>query len=811
MQGSTKAAALAALLLPALLTPATGGEGEDRFLADGNRAKEYITFLASDELQGRQTCTEGFRRAADWVAARFEEWGLEPAGEDGTWFQAVPIRSFERNVGVPRLTVGDRAFEPDDGDFRIHSFSTPGAEARAEVVFVGYGISAADKGLDEYAGLNVEGKIVLAFTGSPHSAPEARGWFTRSSDEEAEPEAEDPWKEEAQTNAKVQTAYRRDALALLLYDPLSDEEGSQPRGRSSSRSGGDDVLSDRHFLTFTIEERVFRAILKSDPQESPSGFQRRVESTCRAIKGGEVHSCATGVEVGLKGYESVLKVSEEDGTSVARNVIAKIQGTDPRLKDQYVILGGHLDHVGMRDGYVRNGADDNASGSALTMEVARTLAQGGFKPKRTMVFCCWTGEEMGLLGSKHYAANPTDGVSLDRVVAYFNADMVGLGDAIRAPGALNFPGIWEVIQRDQDPEILEIVQPSTGGPGGSDHSAFIVEGIESLALMTTGGGGHPDFHQPEDDAAKIDPGILGRCAQFALQGAMNLALETEVDLLIENRKEIYQGVRMNIANFNPGLEDSIWEVVTMEEDGKAALHDRILSEALEMIREDASRQRASRRSRFGPAPEAGEPRGPSRPARSATRGLADLRAFAGDVDLLGLASEFYGFGRVDIRGDDGVWIAEGRLTDPGRAALRKMEEIGLVVHLQSPGEGLVDDFLSAAGKPFLITGDLVLDDSRAERIAAKEVLLGIDLDPGDVDGFIARLERAKELLGTRSPLVIHLTSTEGLDSAKVPLYLGLIEKGWAHKEICGSQRGEGGITGGNLQVIGAAPPRRYRY
>ena len=227
-----------------------------------------------------------------------------------------------------------------------------------------------------------------------------------------------------------------------------------------------------------------------------------------------------------------MRYGEQYKNNFSRNVIAKIEGADPSLKAEYVIAGGHLDHNGMTNGIVYNGADDNASGSATTMEVARLLAVNQVKPKRTLIFALWAGEEQGLIGSQYYSDNPTDGVSMDKTTAYFNMDMVGLGDRIGAPGALNFPSIFGVIMKDQDPEIAKKVDPSQSGPGGSDHSAFIERGIEALALMTSGRGGHPDYHDSGDDPAKMEADVLGWTGQFVLQGMLNLANETSVNLLI---------------------------------------------------------------------------------------------------------------------------------------------------------------------------------------------------------------------------------------------------------------------------------------
>lgn len=789
-------------------SPIALADETDRFVADGERAKQYIRHLASDELEGRKSATEGYRKAADWVAARFAEWGLDPAGEEGSYFQKVAVREHDWNVGTPALSVSGREFYLDDGDFALISPATPGEVVEAEVVFVGYGICAPEKELDEYEGLTVDGKIVLVLKGSPTNVPEARRMFSRSAPAEEKPAGPDKWKEESKDQAKIKTAYDRGAAAVLLYDPDPDESDGARRYRSS-RSSSAPFEPERDFVCFTIEERVFRAIMKGGSQESPRGMTKRIDTIRREIKAGTARSAPTGVGAVVKGYDATIEYSEKQGTATARNVLAKIAGTDPALKDQYVIVGAHLDHLGMRNGYVYNGADDNASGSAVVMEVARVLSEGGFAPRRTVIFCCWCAEELGLQGSYHYTKTPCDDVSMDRVVAYFNMDMVGLGDAIRASGALNFPTIWEVIKRDQDPELMKIVQPRLGGPGGSDHSGFIVKGIEALALMTSGGAGHPNFHQPEDDWDRIDPAILGKTGQFVLQGAMSLANETDADLLIENREQLYLARRMEIRNYNPDLPGSRWKTISLDADGKAGLRDKIFAEALALTaQKPAAESSSGGRSTAGRSGSTTQTQDRSRPARSVTRGLVSLSVFEGDVELLELTSDFHGIGRVDIKGDDGFWIADGRLTEAGRSAVGAMEKKGISLRLLSPSEELINDLLSATAKPFLITGECTFGESTADRLVEKGVFVGIDLDPSQPDDFIGRLEDAKKLLGKRENLIAFLTSVENLDDAKIPLYMGLIAKGWAHKEIYGSRKGRTGIMGGNLRSFEAGQSSR---
>ncbi|MBN1359748.1 MAG: M20/M25/M40 family metallo-hydrolase [Sedimentisphaerales bacterium] len=735
---------------------------------DGDRTKGYATWMAHDQRQGRKSLTEGYKATAKWAADNFRNWGLKPAGQDGTYFQDVPIeRGFTYQTGRPEIWIGNREFLLEDGDFALEPSSTPATQVKAEVVFVGYGIAAPDKGLDEYAGLEVEGKIVLALKGSPVEAPAPRLRFGPARDEEGPSEA---WTEESSDRVKIQTAYDRGAAALLLLDA---ESSRNERNRDEL-----ELEFDRDFLVFTIQERIFRAIMKTDRQESVSGFEQRLAVMRWDIRNLQARSMPTGAQARLKGYDTVQKYSEDLENNVSQNVIAKLPGTDLELKSQYVIIGGHMDHLGLRDGLVHNGADDNASGTAVVLEVARVLAEANYQPKRTIIFCCWCGEELGLLGSNHYTDNPCDGVTMDRVVAYFNLDMVGLGDTIGAPGALNFPTVWEIIKRDQDEDVLAAVEPDTGGPGGSDHSGFITKGIEAMALMTRGGNGHPDYHRPEDDAEKLDPEILRKTGQFVLQGVMNLADETKVELIVEDRQVIYDALRLYVANINPELEDGDWRRIDLAGYSQDKLRWRIAS-----VEE--------------------------RPEKSLQTGVADLRLFDGDMDLLLAASDALGIGRVDVTGCDGQWVCDGQLTEKGRYFIGMMEEHGIVVNLVSPAPQLLRDVLAAATRPFIVTGFYLLDPQTYDAINKKQVLLGVKFDPADVDGCVERLERVKTALGDTDNPVLVVTTTEGLEEAKQELYKRLIRKGWQPDEIGrdrrGRMRGRGaratGIAAGNLSAL----------
>jgi hypothetical protein len=159
------------LFMGFLIASSAAAQGKTDLRVDGERIKGYIAHLSTDEMMGRQSMTPGYQKAAEWVAAQYEAWGLEPAGDHGTYFQKVPIgRNLTWYEGTPSMKLGGEPLSLVEGDFSIHRSSTVGTTVEAEVVFVGYGISAPGKGLDEYAGVDVRGKVALVLLGSPKDA-----------------------------------------------------------------------------------------------------------------------------------------------------------------------------------------------------------------------------------------------------------------------------------------------------------------------------------------------------------------------------------------------------------------------------------------------------------------------------------------------------------------------------------------------------------------------------------------------------------------------------------------------------------------
>ena len=349
-------------------------------------------------------------------------------------------------------------------------------------------------------------------------------------------------------------------------------------------------------------------------------------------------------------------------------------------------------------------------------------------------------------------------MTLDNVVANFNNDMVGLGDRIGAPGGLNFPTIWDVITKNQDPEVVKNLETSTAGPGGSDYSAFIEQGIESLALMTAGGVGHPDYHDAGDDPAKIDPEMLRKNGQFVLQGVINVANETQVNLVIPDRLHLYNGMRLSPVNL--ASAGGMGNVIILGPSGVI---------------------------------QQGGPQGPR-------FGLSvDVSALNGNAALIDVAAKVLSIGRVEVFNPDATWFAASGLTDRGKAALKEFEAAGVVLQFHNPAARLLADLLDNAKKGFIVSNYATVPDAAlAKKMVEKNVVLTVDFDATAPQAVAARLIDLKKVLGGSGSVV--LTTNERVvrspmgdtpasprqkivDAAKQQMYLALVKAGWTKDEI----------------------------
>jgi hypothetical protein len=422
----------------------------------------HVRYLADDALEGRRVGTPGARCAAAYIAARFREAGLEPAGEDGSWFQGFPVRTGARLLPGSVLEISGEAREPGKEWTPLGFAARTGVEA--PLVYGGHFLSRPGEPEDAEAHLDVAGKIVVVEWGDP-AAPSGRSFRG------------DP-------HFKATVAAGREAAGILVLLP-----------------------ADAELPELADETR--------NPLSIPVGV----------VQGEAAEAVRTAARSGARAR---LRTEVEPVMTEARNVAALLPGSDPSLADEYVIVGAHYDHLGWGgegslapDAHeIHNGADDNASGTAALVEIARAMAAGP-RPERSVLFLAFTGEEEGLWGSARFVADPT--VSLDHAVAMINLDMVGrlTDDALTVFGVGTAPQ-WEGMVRSVNQALDEpmTLGLSPDGYGPSDHASFYGAGIPVLHFFTNT---HPQYHRPEDDWQLVNGPGIGRVEALATGVARRLA------------------------------------------------------------------------------------------------------------------------------------------------------------------------------------------------------------------------------------------------------------------------------------------------
>jgi hypothetical protein len=488
------AAALSLVLSGAAPAQQSAGAGPD-FSAD--RFKSHVAFLADDRLEGRDAGSRGHEIAAAYVASQFMGLGLKPGGSNGSWYEEVPFRSALLE-GKPRITVSGPAGATSwDNGTEVSvgpSFVAEKEDLTAPVVFAGYGAEAPQFGADDYRGLDVRGKVVAVFAGLPKGLPsEIAAHLGDTKGEVA-----------ARHGAVGMITLYTSAFAKQRPFAIMARRGSRPALAWVGPNGqaGEAGARFNAYLSDTAAAALFAGAPRSfadvraeaDGGTTPRGF-----------------ALATKLRLERQTQWTTIKSPE---------VIGLLPGTDPKLKDEYVILMGHLDHLGMRkptkpgEDVIYNGALDNAAGVATMLEAARAFATTAQKPRRSILFIANTGEEKGLLGASYFASNPTvparkivAAVDLDMPlllyrftdVIAFGADHSTVGEAVRRAAAQMGVGL----SPDPMPEENIFVR--------SDHYEFVKQGVPAIMLATgwSNGGGAKwkaflggTYHSPRDDMSQ---------------------------------------------------------------------------------------------------------------------------------------------------------------------------------------------------------------------------------------------------------------------------------------------------------------------
>lgn len=497
----TPARPLAALLLAA----STAALAADPVFTAGG-FKAHVAFLADDALEGRGTGTRGYDVAAAYVAAQFVGLGLKPAGEKGGWYQQVTFQ--ERSLVSGKVTIagpaGTRSWDNATEVLIGASAREKMQDVTAPVVFVGYGIDAPKQGFDDYKGLNVKGKIVAYLSGFPKGTPSEMGAHLG--------------------NEKARMAAARGAIGTISLGTIASEKvrpwktALQYAGVPSLSWVGKDGKAH-------LDAPGIRAGATLNLPAAEALFAGAPVSLAAVRKQAEAGGKPKGFA--LKTTVRIERTSEWK-TITSPEVAAMLPGSDPRLKDEVVVLMGHLDHLGIKGDKgdtIYNGALDNAAGVATMLEVARAFATGAEKPRRSILFIANTAEEKGLLGADYFAHYPT--VPIEKIVGLVDLDMpmllypftdvVAFGADHSTMGPMVARAAGEMgVTLAPDPF------PEQGVFTRSDHYMFVKQGVPAVFFATGyGSGGEAKwneffakhYHQPSDDMSL--PILWDQGARFA--------------------------------------------------------------------------------------------------------------------------------------------------------------------------------------------------------------------------------------------------------------------------------------------------------
>jgi hypothetical protein len=768
------------LIALAWLVPLTGSQIKT-VEPDGRTILEYVKILAADGMEGRGSGLPGLEKAAAYVAGLLKSWGIEPAGEKGTYFQRFPLKDFfvvEPGASLAVMAAGvKRTFynQPRNAEWRVSSFSGS-AKLEEEIVFVGYGLRAPQAGYDDYAGMDINGKIVLmCLGGAPRRADLGSSVSPQS---------------------RIRAAQELGARAVIIC-PKPPAPG-QAAGAGSYPAGyyGDPSVHKKDFAIVGVTEKILNFIFDGLPMDANTIFDQLDAPAAKP------RSFATGIRAAL----DIRTRFDPDATAV--NVLGRISGSDKKLGEETVLLGAHLDGLGLAaEGDVMNGADDNASGSAVVLETARLLKANNVKLKRTVAFALWGGEEIGLLGSDHFATHPL--FRLDKTVAYLNLDMVGQGGGkFQFGGVYQGPEIWDFLKKNLSPAVLEDLVPAASG-GGSDQISFVAQGVPGFHLVGT----RPHFkgHHPHDDVELIQPDLLARSSRFLYQAAQALA-QADGGLIPPHRQGWVLFRNDTVVNCRSLLPPEIlaksgtekypdvdFQLVRLEE--KAGLPPAELEvDFLKQLR-DLDKALVSK-SDLRIYTE--DPTDLMR-AGSRTRlllGIEGGRAVRTDpgvlVSLARLGIKWIILGEGDLAG------TAGKLSEDGLRVLQAAQEAGILVILNGCPDGALKDVLAAAARPMVVVADRLPSPEELDLMKAKRTCLALKFEASaDLNGFVNRLKAAVEALGPGKAAVWNVDDlwTRPAKEAMVRLIARVFPEAWGKSQAMTSiydTRGLPGILAGAL-------------
>ncbi len=491
--------------------------------------KKHLTIIAGDEFEGRETGTEGQRKAAAYIEKQFESFGLKKAANMKTFQQLYPL--FQDSISSSSLSINKQS-AINGTDFLIPLGSNQTANFKAKkIVFVGYGID--DEVYNDYTNLNVSGKVVIMFLGEPKKDGK---FFINPNGKNSK------WTYPG-ISEKLNAAKKRGAVGILMVNPNMDVFSKRMLDNNSKGSVTFESMPEEapNTLNYVLVSHAF----------AKTFFPVNFDSALATVKAKNLFD--------NKSTESKITVACEFKKTRniinASNVIGIVEGTDK--KDEYVFLTGHYDHLGKHDGKIYYGADDDGSGTCGVIAMAEAFAKAakdGIKPRRTMVFMTVSGEEKGLWGSEYYSDHPV--YPLDKTSVDLNTDMVGRIDTERKTAdTLNYvyvvghdkissemPGINEAANAKYTNLILDYKYDDPKDPNRiyyrSDHYNFARKGVPVLFFYD--GMLKADYHKPTDTVDKIYWELYEKRVRMIFYTAWELANR---DKMLNRDKPLDAGTR----------------------------------------------------------------------------------------------------------------------------------------------------------------------------------------------------------------------------------------------------------------------------
>jgi len=508
-------------LIVALLVMARGLLGQDIEIA---QMKADLQFLTSDALAGRQSLEPGAAAAAEYIAVEFRKAGLQPGNGD-SYLQQFALAAYRADPSASTLTVNIQGAVVNcqrGKDFQ-GTFKDD-VNMSAPVTFAGYGITAPEYGYDDYTGIDVKGRIVLVFDHEPQEN-DAQSVFNGAG-----------FTRYATRRVKALNAEQHGAIGILVADdPLRqhasvfDPPATTANGASARRNAPPQALIDDPpwIPTLAISDALAAKLLaRRNPTEWAEAVDKSLKPDSFELKeaSAEIHNA-----------------NAERHRGISANVVGLLEGSDPVLQRETILVTAHYDHLGAANGEVYPGANDNGSGTVAVMEIARQLAHTASRPKRSILFIVFGSEEEGLAGSYHYVEHPLRPLNTTRAI--LNLDMIARNEAHipQDQGLINIgadtSNDLQLIGTFYSPDLEKAIREENRAIGlridtkfdhtivlnalfRCDHFPFLLHDVPAAWFFA---GWHPGYHEPSDTMEKLNYPKMEKIARLALRTAIALA------------------------------------------------------------------------------------------------------------------------------------------------------------------------------------------------------------------------------------------------------------------------------------------------